>query len=62
VTAPPPLQLLRASDPDATGAAAEPIRWGKIMTARARIAAGYYDRPDILERLADAVLEELQHS
>jgi hypothetical protein len=54
--------LLRASDPDATGAAAEPIRWGKIMTARARIAAGYYDRPDILERLADAVLEELQHS
>jgi len=31
------------------------------MTAQARLAVGYYDRPDVLERLADAVLEELEH-
>lgn len=38
---------------------AEPIRWSKVMTAQARIAVGYYDRPDVLESLADAVLSEL---
>ena len=52
--APPSLSIVRGrSSP-------EPLRWHRVMTARARIAAGYYDRPDVLERLADAVLEELE--
>jgi hypothetical protein len=39
---------------------AEPIRWSKVMTARARVAARYYDRPDVKALLAEAVLEELE--
>jgi hypothetical protein len=38
----------------------ERIRWTRVMTAQARLAVGYYDRPDVLERLADAVLHELE--
>ncbi len=38
------------------------VRWTRVGTVRARIAAGYYDRPDIRERLVDAVLEELDRS
>ncbi|MBI5709967.1 MAG: hypothetical protein HZC42_06630 [Candidatus Eisenbacteria bacterium] len=38
------------------------VRWARVETARARIAAGYYDRAEIRERLADAVLEELDKS
>ena len=38
----------------------ERIRWTRVMTAQARLAVGYYDRPDVLEQLADAVLEELE--
>ncbi len=36
------------------------VRWARVATARARIAAGYYDRDEIRERLLDAILEELQ--
>jgi hypothetical protein len=32
------------------------------MSARARIAAGYYDRPNVRCRIADAVLREIQPS
>lgn len=35
------------------------VRWNRVLTARTRLALGYYDRPDVLERLADAVLDEL---
>jgi len=38
----------------------ERIRWTRVMTAQARLAVGFYDRPDVLERLADAVLQELE--
>jgi hypothetical protein len=38
----------------------ERIRWTRVMTAQARLAVGYYDRPDVLEELADAVIEELE--
>lgn len=38
----------------------ERIRWTRVMTAQARLAVGYYDRPDVLARLADAVLQELE--
>jgi hypothetical protein len=36
------------------------IRWSRILSARARIAAGYYERNEVQERLVDAVLEELR--
>ena len=36
------------------------VRGDKVRTARARISAGYYDRPDVRERVLAAVLEELE--
>ena len=36
------------------------IRWSRVSTAQARIAAGYYDRQDVQDRLADALFDELQ--
>ncbi len=35
------------------------VRWARVNAARARIAAGYYDRENVRERLLDALLEEL---
>ena len=35
------------------------VRWAKVMTARARMAVGYYDRDDVREKVLDAVLKEL---
>jgi hypothetical protein len=35
------------------------VRWTKVMTARARMAVGYYDRDDVREKVLDAVLKEL---
>jgi len=40
--------------------ASRPVRWEKIRAARARISAGYYDRPDVRERVLAAVLGELE--
>jgi hypothetical protein len=40
--------------------AVEKIRWARVMTARARVAAGYYQRDDVRELVAEAVLRELQ--
>jgi len=37
----------------------EPIRWNKVRIARARAAAGFYDRPDVRERVVEALLREL---
>ena len=53
---PPRLQLVVSP----SSAHPEPIRWSRIRTARARVAAGYYDRTDVLDRLAAAVLEEIE--
>ncbi len=36
------------------------IRWPNIATARARVAAGWYDRSEVKDRLVDALLEELK--
>jgi hypothetical protein len=36
------------------------VRWSRVMTAQARIAMGYYDRPDVKEMVLDAVLKELK--
>ena len=35
------------------------VRWARVNAARARIAAGYYDRESVREKLLDALLEEL---
>lgn len=37
----------------------EEIRASRVRDARARIAAGYYDRVEVREKLVDAVIEEL---
>ena len=42
------------------GHAAESIRWSRVSTAQARIASGYYDRLDVQDRLADALVDELK--
>jgi hypothetical protein len=38
------------------------VRWARVNAARARIAAGYYDRENVRERLLDALLDELTES
>jgi anti-sigma28 factor (negative regulator of flagellin synthesis) len=35
------------------------VRWSRVEAARARIAAGFYDRADVREKLLDAILDEL---
>jgi hypothetical protein len=35
------------------------IRWSRVATAQARIAADFYHRRDVSDRLIDALLEEL---
>ena len=35
------------------------VRWDRVRNARARISAGYYDRPDVRERVLTAVLDEI---
>jgi hypothetical protein len=36
------------------------VRWARVEGARARIAAGYYDRTEVRERLLDTLMDELQ--
>ena len=38
---------------------ADTVRWSKVIAARARIAAGHYDRKDVKDRLIESVLREL---
>ncbi len=38
------------------------VRWSRVKAARARIAAGFYDRADVREKLLDAILDELTDS
>lgn len=35
------------------------VRWSRVKAARARIAAGFYDRDDVREKLLNAILDEL---
>ena len=35
------------------------VRWSRVKAARARIAAGFYDRADVREKLLDTVLDVL---
>lgn len=56
----PPVPRLQLVVSPFSAVVPEPIRWARIRTARARVAAGYYDRTDVLDRLATAVLEDLE--
>ncbi len=52
----PQLRVVRGSRgvrPDPT------VRWERVRSARARIDAGYYDRPEVRERVLTAVLDEI---
>jgi hypothetical protein len=35
------------------------VRVDRVRNARARISAGYYDRPDVRDRVLTAVLDEI---
>ena len=35
------------------------VRWELVRSARARIDAGYYDLPEVRERVLSAVLDEI---
>ena len=35
------------------------VRWSRVKAARARVAAGFYDRADVREKLLGAILDEL---
>lgn len=37
----------------------ERVRWSRVATAQARIAAGYYDRLDVQDLVAGALFDEL---
>ena len=50
----------RPSAPDTAVPDDSGVRWPLVMSARARLAAGYYDRPNVRCRIADAVLREIQ--
>jgi hypothetical protein len=47
---------LVGSEPQARGVR---VRLSRVRTAQARIAADYYDRPLVKERILDALLAEL---
>ena len=38
----------------------ERIRPGRVLAARARIASGHYERPEVREFLLEALLQELR--
>jgi hypothetical protein len=35
------------------------VRWSRVLTARARVAAGFYDRGEVRARLIESLLGEL---
>ena len=39
---------------------AERIRPGRVLAAQARIASGYYERPEVRDYLVEALLQELR--
>jgi len=52
------IRLVTITDENHSGGAAC-VRWSRVKAARARIAAGFYDRADVREKLLDAILDEL---
>jgi len=53
------LRVIPGGAPDAP-AEGEGVRSERVRNARARAAVGYYDRPDVQERVIEAVLRELK--
>lgn len=51
----PQLKLVRGG----LGTPDSGVRWDQVRTVRARISAGYYDRPEIRDRVLTAVLDDL---
>ena len=51
--------LLRVIPSPSDSSASRRIRWSKVMTARTRVAEGYYDRDDVRELLLGEVMNEL---
>jgi len=56
---PPRAERGERRSPDA-GRRGQQVRWTKVRAARARVAAGYYDRDAVRARVLDAVLEDLR--
>ena len=55
--APPRLSVVkggRAAERDSS------VRMDRVRNARARVASGYYDRPDVRDRVLSAVIEEFE--
>ena len=52
-----PLPLARGASGRRDG---DDVRWSRIMTAQARITAGYYRRSDVQDLVVTAVLNELR--
>ena len=61
-----PATRLRRAEPAGNSPAPIPLRAvpmprpSRVATARARIALDYYDRPDVRERVVEALLTELK--
>lgn len=52
-----PLPLARRASARRDG---DDVRWSRVMTAQARITAGYYRRSDVQDLVVTAVLNELR--
>ncbi len=55
----PRLKLVRSGAAKSAGRRATGPREEKIASARRRMAEGFYDRPDVLERIAEGILRQL---
>jgi hypothetical protein len=40
--------------------ASDRVRWTRVQTAQARIAAGYYERNEVQDYVVDQILRELK--
>jgi hypothetical protein len=47
-------------DPRLVSRDADRIRPGRVLAAQARIASGYYERPEVKDYLLEALLQELR--
>ena len=54
------LTITPAARPAARAGASNVVRLSRVRTALQRISSGYYDRDEVRDRLATAVLNELK--
>ncbi len=50
----------RAAEPVIPLASAMRVRWSRVASAQVRIAADFYDRGEVRDRLVEALLAELK--